>query len=34
MKITPAMASSSYVLSRLIERIGDHGVRVAENAGS
>jgi len=33
MKITPAMASRSYVLSRLIERIGDHGVRVAENAG-
>jgi phosphate uptake regulator len=32
MKITPPMASRFYVLSRLIERIGDHGVRVAENA--
>ena len=33
MKITPGMASRFYLLSRLIERIGDHGVRVAENAG-
>jgi phosphate uptake regulator len=33
MKITPGMASRLFVLSRLIERIGDHGVRVAENAG-
>ena len=33
MKITPVMASSCYILSRLIERIGDHGVRIAENAG-
>ncbi|HMA04532.1 MAG TPA: PhoU domain-containing protein [Methanomicrobiales archaeon] len=33
MKITPAVASRFYVLSRLIERIGDHGVSVAENAG-
>jgi phosphate uptake regulator len=32
MKITPPMASRFYVLSRLIERIGDHGVRIAENA--
>jgi phosphate uptake regulator len=31
MKITPVTASSCYVLSRLIERIGDHGVRIAEN---
>jgi phosphate uptake regulator len=33
MRITPAMASRIYVLSRLIERIGDHGVTVAENTG-
>jgi phosphate uptake regulator len=32
MKVTPAMASRFYVLSRLIERIGDHGVSVADNA--
>jgi phosphate uptake regulator len=32
MKITPVTASSYYVHSRLIERIGDHGVRIAENA--
>jgi phosphate uptake regulator len=33
MKITPSTASRFYVLSRLIERIGDHGVSVAENTG-
>jgi phosphate uptake regulator len=32
MKITPGTASSFYIHSRLIERIGDHGVRIAENA--
>jgi phosphate uptake regulator len=31
MKITPATAARFYGLSRLIERIGDHGVSVAEN---
>lgn len=33
MKITPGTASTYYVLSRIIERIGDHGVRIAGNAG-
>jgi len=33
MKITPGTASAYYILSRIIERIGDHGVRIAENAG-
>ena len=33
MKITLPTAANYYVLSRVIERIGDHGVRVAENAG-
>jgi phosphate uptake regulator len=32
MKITQQTASSYYVLSRVIERIGDHAVRIAENA--
>jgi len=32
MKITQQTASSYYILSRLIERIGDHAVRIAENA--
>jgi len=32
MKVTPGIASRFYVLSRLIERIGDHGVSIAENA--
>jgi phosphate uptake regulator len=32
MKITPGTASTCYVLSRIIERIGDHGVRIAKNA--
>jgi phosphate uptake regulator len=32
MKITPPMASHFSTLSRLIERMGDHGVSVAENA--
>jgi phosphate uptake regulator len=33
MKITLPTGANYYVLSRVIERIGDHGVRVAENAG-
>ncbi|HVP25977.1 MAG TPA: PhoU domain-containing protein [Methanomicrobiales archaeon] len=33
MKINQQTASSYYILSRLIERIGDHAVRIAENAG-
>ena len=32
MKITPGTASAYYILSRIIERIGDHGVRIAENS--
>jgi len=32
MKITQQTASSYYILSRLIERIGDHAVRIAGNA--
>jgi phosphate uptake regulator len=32
MKITQQTASSYYILSRLIERIGDHAVRISENA--
>ncbi|HUK38720.1 MAG TPA: phosphate uptake regulator PhoU [Methanomicrobiales archaeon] len=34
MKITQQTASSFYIHSRLIERIGDHAVRIAENAES
>jgi phosphate uptake regulator len=33
MKMTLPMAANYFVLSRVIERIGDHGVRVAEHAG-
>jgi phosphate uptake regulator len=33
MKMALSTAASYFVLSRVIERIGDHGVRVAENAG-
>jgi phosphate uptake regulator len=32
MKITLPTGANFYVLSRVIERIGDHGVRIAENA--
>jgi phosphate uptake regulator len=32
MKISLSTGANYYVLSRLIERIGDHGVRIAENA--
>jgi phosphate uptake regulator len=31
MNLTLSMASSYYVMSRIVERIGDHAVRIAEN---
>jgi phosphate uptake regulator len=32
MGITPGMTMHYYILSRIIERIGDHAVRIAENS--
>jgi phosphate uptake regulator len=31
MEISPGMAMNYYILSRIIERVGDHAVRIAEN---
>jgi phosphate uptake regulator len=34
MNISPRMAVHYYIISRIIERIGDHAERIAQNAGA